>query len=217
MRKPNLTDDYLIRIISQAIAAITRILGLKSTGQYLDAFQEVNLTLESLLGIPWELIQNFTDDNLVEALMRGSNLDVDRAWLTAQLFHLEGDLFQERENLKAQLSYQRGLLLYLEVVLSQGNKEYSQPVEEIETVRKLVNRENLSEEMLFSLFAYHEQVSQYTLADEVLDQMAELPGLAGEVQDIRSDFYRRLLDKTNEELSHGGLSREKIQSRLDRG
>lgn len=216
MRKPNLTDDYLIRIISQAIAAITRILGLKSTGQYLDAFQEVNLTLESLLGIPWELIQNFTDDKLVEALMRGSNLDVDRAWLTARLFHLEGDLFLERENPKAQLSYQRGLLLYLEVVLSQGKKEYSRPVEEIETVRKLVDRENLSEEMLFSLFAYHEQVGQYALADKVLDQMAELTGLAGEVQDIRTDFYRRLLDKTNDELSHEGLNRDEIQSRLDR-
>lgn len=215
MRKPNLTDDYLIRLISQTIAAITRVLGLKSAGQYTNALQEINLTLESLLGIPWELLQNFTDNNLVDALTRGEQLDVDRALLAAQLYHQEGDVLQGMENPKAKFSYQRALMLYLQIVTTQGAQEYPEPVEEIKSIRKMIDTTDLSEEMMFSLFIYHEQVGQYGLADTVLEEMIKLPGLEAEIRDVREDFYRQLLEKPDEELNKNGMSRDFIEAQLN--
>ena len=49
--KPMLTEDYLIRQINLAIAALAKILGFKTAGQYQAALYEIDQLLEQLIGL----------------------------------------------------------------------------------------------------------------------------------------------------------------------
>ncbi len=44
-----LTEDYFMRMINQILAVLTKIIGLKDVGQYQEAQQIVNQSLEQLL------------------------------------------------------------------------------------------------------------------------------------------------------------------------
>jgi hypothetical protein len=44
-----LTEDYFMRMINQMLAVLTKIIGLKDVGQYQEAQQIVNQSLEQLL------------------------------------------------------------------------------------------------------------------------------------------------------------------------
>lgn len=49
---PNITEDYILRMISLATAALLRAIGLRKGGQYEQAEQAIDQALEQLLGLP---------------------------------------------------------------------------------------------------------------------------------------------------------------------
>lgn len=214
-RNTMLTEDYLIRLINQALAALAAVVGLRTAGQYLEARALLDQMLEQLFGLRSDLIKRLDDPSLLDALTNQEVLDTDRVCIAADLFKEQGNLFAAQNNAaESYLSYLRAFNFYLEVALAGGPRHFPPPDEKIEALYNLLQGFDLPFEILFSLYAYREQSGNYARAAGLLLRMAAVPGVSQEILEEQRDFYHRLLEKPDNELLEGGLSRPEIQKRL---
>ena len=92
MPKPMLTDDYLIRMINQAIDVLIRVINLKASGEYQQAQQLIEQSLEQLIGLRIDLLQSLDDQNILGTLSINGIPDANRILLGADLFKEEGEV-----------------------------------------------------------------------------------------------------------------------------
>jgi tetratricopeptide (TPR) repeat protein len=127
-----LTEDYIMRMISQALAVLMIALGLKKAGQYNEALQTFDQALESLLGLNANLVKQLDDSLLLDMLTFQGKLDVDRLLVLADIYREEAEVYillkQPESNLFAA---QRSLRLYLEATLA------SEVIPNLELIRKI--------------------------------------------------------------------------------
>jgi hypothetical protein len=91
-----LSEDYLIRLISQAVAALQILAGLKAAQRYKEAEQQVDEALEGQLGLRASLLKELDDERLKEMLTTGGRLEMERFLLVADLFRESAELAQRR-------------------------------------------------------------------------------------------------------------------------
>jgi tetratricopeptide (TPR) repeat protein len=210
-----LTEDYLIRMINLALAALASIIGLKTAGQYYEAFIEIDQTLEQLLGLRADLIRRLDDNSILTALTIQGSLDVDRLWVVAELYQEEGDIYNAQNNpAQGYWSYLRSLNFYLYGVLEGGGKHLSEPVEKIRALVQTLQDYDLPPETHFSLFYFYEQMGEYTKAEATLDRLMNVPGAQEDIRAEMIDFYQRLLGKSEADLVKADLTRAQVEDRL---
>lgn len=216
-RNTMLTEDYLIRLINQALAILASIVGLKTAGQYLQAQESIDQLLEEIFGLRPDLIKRLDDRNLLDALTIQDMLDTDRLSLAADLFKEQGDILaSQNKSTESYWSYLRALNFHLEVALAGGARHYSPPEEKIEALVLSLQGFDLPIETLFALFSYYEQSGEYSLGAEMLDRMAEAPGMSQAIQEEQVAYYERLLAEPVEALSRGGFTRAEVEERLEK-
>ncbi len=91
-----LSEDYLVRLISQAVAALHIIAGLRAAQQYKEAQQKVDEALEGQLGLRASLLKELDDERLKEMLTTNGTLEMERFLLVADLFRELAELAQLR-------------------------------------------------------------------------------------------------------------------------
>ena len=108
-------EDFILRLIRLATAAIARAMGFKTAGEYRQALEVLDQMLEDVLGMSALLVHDMEDNSLLEALSNQNGLDTDRLYIVADLLKAEGDIFAEQHDEQdARRRYQRALSLYLE-------------------------------------------------------------------------------------------------------
>lgn len=211
-----LTDDFLIRQINLALAALASIIGLKTAGQYLDAQIQIDQTLEELLGLRADLINQLEDSRLLATLTMQGNLDRDRTYLVADLFKEQADVLAawDPASPRSYWSYLRALNFYLEVVFNGGAIHLPDPAEKIDAVVQALSTYEIPQDLLFALFGYYEQIGKYAKAEQALARLQNTPGLEAEIRREYTEFHQRLLEKTDDELARGGLTRAQVNGNL---
>jgi hypothetical protein len=105
-----LRDDYIIRLIKQVAAFVSRIAGLRREGQYEQALQESGRAFDELFDLPHDIVDAVDTPSLAAILRTPENMR-----LAAQLFREEGHIYQgKRDPLAAAVKYRRAFELYLE-------------------------------------------------------------------------------------------------------
>lgn len=210
-----LTEDYLIRMINLALAALASIVGLKTAGQYYEAFIEIDRTLEQLLGLRADLIRRLDDSSILTALTVQGALDVDRLWIVAELYKEEGDVFTAQNNLaQSYWSYLRSLNFYLHGVLEGGGKHLPEPIEEIKALVLTLQGYELPPETQYSLYYFYEQIGEYKKAEASLERLIAVPGAGDDIRAEMIDFYQRLAGKSEADLAKAGLTQAQIEDKL---
>lgn len=210
------SEDYIKRLIKIASDAMMEAIGFKSVGRYQAALDVLDQMLEQVVGMKAGLIHRLDDSSLLSALTNEEDeLDLDRLLVVADLVKAEGDVHAEQGKAQtAYWSYLRAFNFYLEVVLNINSQDVTEPVEKVEALLPLLKDADLPPETLFAWFAYDERVGNYARGERVLERMAQIPGLGAEMREELSAYYQRLLQKSNEGLERGGLSREQVGQRL---
>jgi hypothetical protein len=211
-----LTEDYIMRMINQAIYVLRKILGLKGAGKYQEALLEIDLMLEALLGLKSSLVKRLDDESILNSLTQQEKLDTDRLYVVAELIREEGEILAEmqREEESA-LSFLRALHFYLEVVLSGGAPTFNLPHEHIKDLFQRLHAYQLPSDTLYLLFCYYEDTGRYARASSVLEKMGNDPKTQAEVIQEQIEYFERLLEKTDEVLLSGGVTRADIEKRLE--
>lgn len=110
------SQDYIMRLINQAVAALAYALGLKKGGQYQEALQAIDQALEQLLGMRSDLINQLDDRSLLDLVTRRGASDLQRWVIVADLFKEQGEILtaQNRTD-ESHIAFLRALSVYLEI------------------------------------------------------------------------------------------------------
>ncbi len=209
-----LTEDYIMRMINQAVAFLVTIAGFKKAGQYEQARQAVDQALEILLGLRADLVRRLDDQAILQTLTRQDTLDVERLALVAELLKEEGDILAAQgDGVAAQASWLRALAFYLEAGLAEDILPTPALSQKIGALAGQLGLAKLSEDTVWALFCYTEQAGQYGPAAAALDHLAARPGVYDDLRPELSAFYQRLLALPPAELARWGLERSTIEKK----
>lgn len=212
-----LTEDYLIKMINIALAALLRIIGLKKDGDYYDALQLIDMTFEQLLGLRASMVKSLDDDHLYYLLTRNDHLDTRRLAIIAGLFHEEGDIYAAQALIpESQADYTRALRYFIEVSFSEDAQLVEDLSERIDDLCHKLDIPSLGSDTLWPLSSYYEEKGAYAQAESILLILAERSEIRPQLLPELIAFYHRLLEKSDQKLSTGGLSRSQVQESLSR-
>jgi hypothetical protein len=189
-----LTEDYIMRMIAQAIAVLMTALGLKRSGRYKEALQSFDQAIETLLGLNADLAKQLDDSALLNLLTFRGALDVERVLLLADIYREQAEVFSSTgQPGNSRLASQRSLRLYLEA-LPAGRTELSvELVQKIEMLRRLAGGPTLPVETSLGLLDYLERLLQSSdtfLAEAGIPR----PSLAAAFSSLKVDLAH-LLDE----------------------
>jgi len=210
-----LTEDYITRIIQQAVAALAEAIGLRESGRFEEALQVVQAGLEGFFGIPARLLYQMDTSSTLDILTSEGEVDLARVSVAASLFSEAGTLYDHlRQQENADTSYLRALELNLE-----------QAFDDIDTVNEDVNKDisdqydylrgRLSLETCNGCFYYFQTKGQIHRALSALDEYLLLTNADPEVVKEACDFYRSLLNEPDTVLKQSGFSHQLIKDRIE--
>jgi hypothetical protein len=85
------TDDYILRMINQAVAVLAKVMGLHKEGKNQEALVAIDQALEGLIGFDAYLIKQLDDNGLQDMLTFQGEVDTDRMVVVGDLFRVRGD------------------------------------------------------------------------------------------------------------------------------
>jgi hypothetical protein len=210
-----LTEDYLMRMLRLATAALARAIGLKAVELYQDAIWVIDQALEQLLGMRIDLINSLDDASLLASLTRDGEIDLDRLTVAADLLREQAEIY-EKMNMASESEWRsvRALTFYLESALHGGSESYPAIVDHIEALIHRLAGIKLPVDTLFSLYAYSEERGLFTRAEDSLRRLINALGMREDLVQELADFYQRWISKPDAVLQAAGISRREIQERM---
>jgi len=155
------TEDYLMRIINQALAALLSAVGLKKRGRYREARQSIDQAVEWLTSMPAGLVDQMDDEGILSMLTVQERLDVPRLALLADLFWEQGEIqVQLDQASQGRSSCERALRFTLEAALASEAGLASESIAKIETRRQALMEAELPIETQLALLDYLQRLLQ---------------------------------------------------------
>jgi hypothetical protein len=186
------SEDYIMRMIRLATAALVQIIGLKKAGQYQPALQAIDQALEEVLGLKAGLIRAMDDESLLSGLTQQDRLDTDRLLILADLFFEEADILAMQGKADgSQASALRALNFYLDVVLDWGPERVSQKFEKIEQLVQKLGEQILPPQTCFALYFYYVQVGELPSAKRMLEKLKAYPDWREEALSEEAELERK--------------------------
>lgn len=201
--------DYFMRMINIVRQMIARILFLKNEKDFPKALLDIQTTGKTLLGIDGEMARRLSPSQIMQLFGSDLTVAVPKSYVAAILFKEEADVRAlMREEEEPTRLYLRSLTLLLDVY--EWAKEPIEPDHPkiIDEVLGKLKDFVLPVDLLEKLFRFREVRGEYDKAENVLYDIFEVKP-AFKVQGIL--FYKRLLEKKDEELEKGGLPRTEVQ------
>jgi hypothetical protein len=153
------SEDYVLRMINQAVAALVKILGLKKAGRHEEAHQAIDQALEVLLGLRGDLVRRMDDEGLLAMLnLEDQRVDLERLAVIADLFKEDGEILAAQGYPDEGVTQSaRALRFYLEVALGDPLLRGPELAQQIDRLYQALAMENLPLETRFALLDYYER------------------------------------------------------------
>ena len=210
-----LAEDYIARIIQQAVAALAQAIGLRKSGQNLEALEVIQTALHGLFGIPTSLVYQLDFGSILDTMTREGTIDLDMVSVAADLFREAGLIYDSLgQPAKAETSNSRALDLFLELAfmdIDSVSDELNQKI--IDTQQSIGKRMGL--ETSSGLFYYNRYKQNNLQALEALGWMLEHSTILDpeSIEGVK-DYLDTLLRKTDPELQAEGIDRQEVETRV---
>jgi tetratricopeptide (TPR) repeat protein len=210
-----LTEDYLSRIISQAVAALLEALGLRKSGRFKEALQVIHAALEGLFGVPVRLLLQMEHNSMLDVLAKEGKLDVNRAVVAADLFREAGEIESEmNRSSEASVSYSQALVLYLDVAFADEDTRSPELDQTIIAHHRKLNG-SLTQETAYALFYYYQETDNHSGAISALDELMDDAHRELTIMEEAVEYYRALLQAPDDLLIYAGISKQDVEYRLE--
>jgi tetratricopeptide (TPR) repeat protein len=153
------TEDYLMRIINQVLAALMAAAGLRKKGRYEEARQAIDQAVEQLTTLPASVVDMMEDSEVLSSLSANGSLEVGRLSLLADLYDEEGQiLLAAGMQDQANAVFSRALRFNLETALSDDTLLTNETCKKIETGRNRLKTNILPIDTLLALSDYYQRL-----------------------------------------------------------
>jgi hypothetical protein len=191
------TEDYLMRIINQALAALMTAIGLRKAGKNSEALQAIQQAIEQLTTLPANLIDQMDDAIILSMLSVQGQLDIGRLAILADLYQEEGEiLFKLEQPAQGFISFARALRFTLEVVLTDDHNLSSENIDKVEGLVQRLKGRTFPVETQLALSDYYQRLLEEddlclttagTSRKKVNQALAELQDQLGPIQNTIGD------------------------------
>ncbi len=221
-------QDFIIRMIRTFVNALVLLVRLKKERQPEEARWLISQTWEDLFGLPIETIDSLSEQTLMAMVKNTTVLNVDTCVMVARLYKETGEIAALEQKEKDRYAFfLKSLNVYLDIALdpSISRKTFRLEFKDMQdTVDGLVNAHHDIEDLAHKLgqytlpietqrhlFRYYEKFGYFGRAEDALYDLLEHDrGNAGIVDD-GFHFYRRLLQKDDDEHLAGNLPRTEVE------
>jgi hypothetical protein len=153
------TEDYLMRIINQAIAALMTAIGLRKAGKYSEARQAILQAIEQLTTLPANLVEQMEDGSLLNILRTQGLLDAGRLAILGDLYmELAEILFNLDQAVQGSISLASALRFYLEAALSDADNLSTDNIGKVVVLLQRLEERALPVETQLALSDYYQRV-----------------------------------------------------------
>jgi tetratricopeptide (TPR) repeat protein len=205
------SEDYLMRMINLAVAALVRAIGLRKEGQYEKANQSIDQALEQLTGLSADILGQLDDQGVLNRLFTQEELDRERAVVVADLYFERGNIHSlQNQSEDACFCYNRALVIFLEVTLSDPEQTRTDQKDKIDSLFLATKECRLPFDTRFNLYSYYDSIGFYAAAEFNLSRLVHSSNFQNELVEEYKDFCRRLSEKPALDLEKGGLSSEQV-------
>jgi len=208
--------DYIMRMIEQMTAVLSEVLALGNNKSYNDAFVLTNGTLRDLTGLGSASLRQLPTEALLDQLMMRDDLGwAETAVSVATILHQEGTLHADQDDeLAAYECHQQALQILLATHRRRPGVDWPDFAPNISTLLEHLDAVILPGETYAQLLHYFEEQGDYGRAEDILFTWRDSLPDDGEVIETGSDFYNRLLQKSDLELESGNLPRAEVRAGL---
>jgi hypothetical protein len=162
------TEDYLLRIINQALAVLMTAIGLRKGGKGSEASQVIEQAIEQVTSIPANIVDGLGDDSLLNLLSGQGKLNPERLALLADIFQEQGEiqllLDQPQQGWAA---FARALRFHLEAVLAEASDPSAEEILKIDGMVERLQEQPLADETKLALSDHYQRL--LTMDDRSLE------------------------------------------------
>jgi len=207
--------DYILRIAEEVGRALAQVLYNRQIQDYAAAHTLIDEQCKQAFGMGIGFIRSIPDETLLSMLTSFDTLNTEKCWLLAILLKAEGDIYQDQGNAsESYYSYVRSLNLVLEVLLLDTTTGGVSIPPELEDLLSRLSEYELPARTRLLLFRYFDHAGKYARAENVLFEMLAEDDFDGDIHDLGTAFYQRLMSKSDAALSAGNFSRQKVEEGL---
>jgi tetratricopeptide (TPR) repeat protein len=153
------TEDYLMRIINLALAALMTAVGLKKAGKYTEARQAIQQAIEQLTTLPENIVDQMDDGSILSMLSAQGQLDVGRLAILADLYQEQGEiLIKLDQSVQGSIAYARALRFILEVSLSEADNLFTGNIGKVNVLIRRLKGFTLPVETQLALSDYYQRL-----------------------------------------------------------
>jgi hypothetical protein len=210
--------DYLLRMIDQCVAALTRCAGLVLRGEFETARGELDQSMRTLSGLSVDEVAAMPESELLALLLRGEPTQMlrQRCMLVVALLRQAGDArAAEGRPADARACYLKALHLQLQISLQEGPFEAPEFVPRIEALVSALVSDSLPVQTTAALMQYYERSGDFGKAEDALYSIRESEELSPSLREFGIQFYERLARRSDTELELGNLPRSEVEAGLD--
>ena len=199
-------------MIEQLTIGLAALLSSKSKTKIEECHQMVNGALYDLTGLSEDTFLKLSHKDLISIISGGREINGEKCFALAEMLKLKADVSKD-DAARSYNLYLKSFNIFVEVVLSQTNKEHKghQTINEIICV---LRQYKVPDESNLLLFQYYEYTKQYDKAEDVLFKIVTT-NKKTKIVDEGFAFYQRLKGKTSIELEKGNLPLDEVIEGLE--
>ncbi|MEP7218676.1 MAG: DUF6483 family protein, partial [Bacteroidota bacterium] len=208
-----LKRDYILSMVEHLAQFIARVVFLRETNRSDSAMAEIDEFYQKVFEHDAKTIRVMPHQDVVAICVADGVLDHQRSVALASILKEEGDILALKGDMEgAGNCYTRSLALLL---ATYGTGTEALPLGTVQTLELVVDRA-LGNEMpaavTLDLLHYFEGNGLYADAENLLYELidAGIPGMTEE----GTAFYRRMLEKDDQDLADGDLPRAEVEEGL---
>ncbi len=205
--------DYLLQMVEDMVEMVGKVFGLKQQKKYAEALWEVDDLLSKNFRLNSKLLNSLSTEDMIEMFRLGGAIEADKLQGIARLLQEEGDIYLDMQQKDEGLTrLMKSLHLYLIADLHGADHTMLKLPERVEELKAQTRGYRLPAKTDKLLLGYEEEQGRYDEAENalyrLLDQheITEAEGLS---------FYQRLMERSDAELSAGGLPRAEVEEGAD--
>lgn len=200
--------DYIMRMIAQLTAVILKLTGFKTAKEFPRGLSELEKACKSLLGVDGSIIELFSEEQLLEMFGREKEIAPARWFVVGVLLKERAEFLRLMGNEESAASHDaRGLRMLLESYSAPDSTPEPEQAALIDALQERLVVSALPRRTLGLLAEYDERVGRYAKAEDIHRDLVDLyPDHAS----AALGFYRRILARSDDELSAGNLPRSEV-------
>ena len=208
--------DFIKRSFSFIQATLARLRGVAEEGDADVAREEISDAYARVFGIPLSLLSLSPVSDIVDLLSTSEGEDAERILSLADLLKMDGALYQEKGEVhEAQWRYDLALELLIASVEASNQPASSKILDPFEPAVRFSIQNQATLERLADLYSLFRQAGNFGLAKDLILAFIEADGGRREGIDEGTSFLADLLDRSDEALERGSITRQEIEEALE--